>query len=152
MKQFLIAIFAAIAVLAFYVNVKQETAPDVQDTLVQEDLGAFNPAGLFTYRLSGAGISSSATSLTLTSLTLPQNDYPVQDDDLDDTFFITLEPGSTTRQEFISCTTVGANSGSSVSISGCTRGLSPITPYTASSTLQFTHAGGSAVIFSDSPG
>jgi len=115
------------------------------------DLGAVSPAGLFTYRLSGSGISSSATSFTLTSLTLPQNDYPVQDADLSDTFYLTLEPGSTDRQEFVSCTAVGTNIGASVAISGCTRGLSPITPYTASTTLRFAHSGGAAVIFSNPP-
>ena len=109
------------------------------------------PAGLFTYRLSGSGVSSSATSFTLTSLTLPQNDYPIQDSDLSDTFYLTLEPGSTDRQEFVSCTTIGTNTGSSVAISGCTRGISPVTPFTASTTLQFAHTGGTAVIFSDPP-
>lgn len=118
-----------------------------------ETLGATatKPAGLFTYRISGSGVSSSATSFTLTSLTLPQNDYPIQDSDLSDTFYLTFEPGSTDRQEFISCTTIGTNTGGSVAISGCTRGIAPITPFTASTTLQFAHSGGSAVIFSDSP-
>ena len=116
-----------------------------------QTLGTTRPAGLFTYRLSGSGISSSATSFSLTSLTLPQNDYPIQDSDLSDTFYITFEPGSTSKQEFIACTTVGTNTGGSVSISGCTRGISPISPYTASSTLQFSHSGASAVIFSDPP-
>lgn len=120
--------------------------------LKEENLGAaVKPAGLFTYRLSGSGISSSATSFTLTSLTLPQNDYAIQDSDLSDTFFVTIEPGSKTKQEFVSCTTIGSNSGGSVTISGCTRGISPITPFTSSSTLQFAHSGASAVIFSDPP-
>lgn len=116
-------------------------------------LGADNvlPAGLATYYLGGSGITSSATSFSLTSFTLPQNSYPIQDADLSDTFYLTFEPGNRTRQEFASCTTVGANTGSTVTISGCTRGLSPITPYTASSTLQFAHAGGSTIIFSNSP-
>lgn len=116
-----------------------------------ESLGATKPAALFTYRLSGAGISSSATSLSLNSLTLPQNDYAIQDSDLSSTFYMTLEPGSTDRQEIVSCTTVGTNTGSTVAISGCTRGLSPIYPYTASTTLQFAHSGGAAVVFSDPP-
>lgn len=114
-------------------------------------LGATKPAGLFPFFLGGGGLSSAATSFTLTSFTLPQNDYPIQDSDLSDTFYLTLEPGSTQRQEFISCTTVGSNTGGSVSFSGCTRGLSPIYPYTASTSLQFAHSGGSIVILSDAP-
>lgn len=121
--------------------------------LQSEDInvGATKPAGLFPYYLGGGGISSSATSFTLTSFTLPQSDYPIQDSDLSDTFYLTLEPGSTDRQEFVSCTTVGTNTGGSVTISGCTRGLLPISPYTASTSLQFSHSGGSIVILSDSP-
>lgn len=107
--------------------------------------------GGFTYRIAGSGITASASSITLTKLTLPQNDYPIQDSDLSDTFYITLEPGNKTRQEFASCTTVGANTGGNVTLSGCTRGLSPIAPYTASTTLRFSHSGASAVIFSNSP-
>ena len=104
-----------------------------------------------TYNLAGSGVSSSATSITLQSLTIPQTGQKIQDSDLSDTFYITLEPGNRTRQEISSCTTVTQNGGGTATLSGCSRGLSPITPYTASSTLAFVHAGGSQVIFSDPP-
>lgn len=119
----------------------------------EEPLGADTvlPTGIQTYTLAGTGISSTASSFTLTSLTLPQNGYPIQDSDMSDTFYITFEPGSRSRQEFASCTTVGANSGGNVTISGCTRGLSPLTPYTASTSLRFAHSGGTSVIFSNAP-
>jgi hypothetical protein len=102
------------------------------------------------YTLAGSGISSTDTSITVTSLTIPQNGYKIQDSDLSDTFFVTLEPGNTTRQEFISCTTVTQNA-NNATLSGCTRGLAPIAPYTASTTLRFSHAGGAKLIFSDPP-
>ena len=105
----------------------------------------------FAYTMSGSGVSSSATSFTLTSLTIPQNGYKIQDSDLSATFYVTIEPGNRTRQEVVSCTTVVQNAAGTATLSGCTRGLSPITPYTASSTLQFAHAGGTSVIFSDPP-
>lgn len=118
----------------------------------QEPFGASTqPAALSTFNLAGSGVSSAATSITLQSLSIPQNDYLIQDSDLSDTFYITLEPGSKVRQEIASCTTVTQNAGGTATLSGCTRGLSPITPYTASSTLKFSHAGGSQVIFSDPP-
>ena len=148
-----VLIIAAIIVMIVILGIKQKT-PEQNPSIIINDtqpLSATKPAGLFTYRLSGSGISSSASSFTLNSLTLPQNGYPVQDSDVSDTFYLTIEPGSTDRQEFVSCTTIGSNTGGSVTISGCTRGLSPITPYTASSTLQFAHSGASAVIFSDPP-
>ena len=113
--------------------------------------GSVNPIAGTTYNLSGGGVNSSATSITLNSLTIPQNDYVIQDSDLSDTFYITLEPGNRTRQEIVSCTTLTQNSGGTATLSGCTRGLSPIQPWTASSTLQFAHAGGSQLIFSDPP-
>lgn len=103
-----------------------------------------------TYTLSGSGITSSATSLTLASFTIPQNGYLIQDSDLSDIFYLTLEPGNKRRQEIISCTTVTQNA-NNATLSGCVRGLSPLTPFTASSTLQFTHGGSSQVILSDPP-
>lgn len=114
-------------------------------------LGATLPIAGATYNLSGAGITSSATSIILRSLTLPQNGYVIADGDLSGTFYITLEPGSRARQEIVSCTTVVQNSTGTATLSGCTRGLSPISPFTASTTLQFAHGGGTQVIFSDPP-
>lgn len=119
-----------------------------------EQLGGTRPtspvAGM-TYTISGSGITSSATSITLQSLTLPQTGYELTDEDFSDIFYITLEPGSTKRQEIVSCTTVVQGTGTTATLSGCIRGLLPIYPYTTSSTLQFSHAGGTQVIFSDPP-
>ncbi len=121
--------------------------------LVQKiDLGAGTlPFAGATYNLAGSGISSSVTSITLQSLTIPQTGQEIVDADLSDTFYLTLEPGNRTKQEIVSCTTVTQNSGSTATLSGCSRGLAPISPYTASTTLQFAHAGGATVIFSDPP-
>lgn len=109
------------------------------------------PLGGQTYTLAGSGISSSATSFTLTSFTIPQNGKKIQDSEMGDTFFVTFETGSRQRQEFASCTTVVQNVDNTATISGCVRGLSPVSPYTASSSLQFPHGGGTSVIFSNSP-
>lgn len=105
-----------------------------------------------TYYLSGSGAASSDTSITLSSFTIPQSSYEIADSDLSNVFYLTLEPGNRTRQEFVSCTTV-AQSGSdtTATLSGCVRGLSPISPYTASTTLRFAHAGGTSVILSNPP-
>lgn len=123
--------------------------------LQAERLGATTNAVLpiagATYALSGAGVSNTATSFTLASLTLPQTGQKLVDADFSDTFYVTLEPGNTTRQELVSCTTVVQNSAGTATLSGCSRGLSPITPYTASSSLRFSHGGGTKVIFSDPP-
>lgn len=120
--------------------------------LREDELGA-QLAALPTYSLSGSGVSSSATSFTLTSLTLPQTAQRLLATDLargGDVFYMTLEPGNRSRQEIISCTTVTQNT-TTATLGGCTRGLSPISPYTASTTLQLAHAGGTSVVFSDPP-
>jgi len=115
------------------------------------ELGATLPIAGQTYTLSGSGISSNATSITLSSLTLPQTGYKIQDSDLSTTFYITLEPGNRTKQEVVSCTTVTQNANNTATLSGCSRGLLPVTPYTASSTYAFAHGGGTSVIFSNPP-
>lgn len=120
----------------------------------QEDpgtLGATNQIAGSTYYLAGSGMSSTATSFTLTSFTIPQNSTEITDSDLSDTFYVTVEPGNRNRQEIVGCTTVVQNADDTATISGCTRGLSPIAPYTETTSLKFAHGGGSIVILSDPP-
>ena len=114
-------------------------------------LGANLPIAGTTYNLAGSGTTGSATSITLRSLTLPQTGQKLVDGDFSDLFYITLEPGNRTRQEIVACTTITQNSGGDATLSGCSRGMAPISPYTASSTLEFAHGGGTQVIFSDPP-
>lgn len=112
---------------------------------------AVTPIAGQTYTLAGSGISSTATEFDLVSFTIPQSGVKIQDAQMSETFYVTFEPGSRSRQEIASCTTVVQNSDGTATISGCTRGLSPITPYTASTSLQFAHNGGTSVIFSNPP-
>ncbi len=125
----------------------------IRDQVYQPTFGADSTLTIagFSYYLAGSGISSSASSITLTSLTFPQSGYKIQDSDLSTTFYITLEPGSRTRQEVASCTTATQNADGSATLSGCSRGLLPYSPYTASSTYAFAHGGGTTVVFSNPP-
>lgn len=161
---FTILTSVAISVGAFFgisnEGPRQEVTPEirryvsdyVERTLEKETLGSsVQPIAGVTYNLSGNGVTAAATSITLQSLTLSQTGQELVDSDFSDTFYVTLEPGHRTKQEIVSCTTVTQSAGTTAVLSGCTRGLSPITPYTASTTLAFTHAGGSTVIFSDPP-
>lgn len=119
----------------------------------QQVFGNTQPFAGNTYNLAGSGVSNSASTIVLTSLTIKQTGQPIQTSDLVGTggiFYVTLEPGSNTKQEIVGCTAVSQGT-NSASLTGCVRGLAPIFPYTASTTLQFTHAGGSSVIFSDPP-
>lgn len=103
--------------------------------------------------LYGSGISSSDTSIKLTSLVTPTGD-PIITNQLiggvSNVFYGTLEP-NTTRKETVSCTTVTQNSDNTAILSGCTRGLLFTYPYTASSSLAFSHSGGSRFVLSNSP-
>lgn len=114
-------------------------------------LGSTLPIAGNTYNLAGSGIGSTETSITLTSFTIKQTGQKILDADMSTTFYATIEPGSNTKQEIIGCTTVVQNGNNTATFSGCSRGLSPISPYTASTTLSFVHAGGSQVILSDPP-
>jgi hypothetical protein len=116
-----------------------------------EELGGTLPVAGQTYTLAGSGITASASSITLTSLTIPQTGYELQDSDFSSTFYVTVEPGNTKRQEIASCTTVTQNANNTATLSGCSRGLLPFSPYTTSSSYQFAHAGGTSLIFSDAP-
>lgn len=149
MKRISVALgILAIALLgAFVILAPSATAP-------KQTFGATNTSQLiggFPYFLAGSGISSSGTSITLTSLTLPQTGYKVLTTDLGNPFYVTIEPGSTSRQEFASCTTVVQNANNTATLSGCVRGLLPISPYTANSQYAFSHSGGTTLIFSNSP-
>lgn len=118
----------------------------------EETLGAAtSPVAGVTYTLAGSGITASATSITLQSLTIPQTGRELVDSDFSDTFYITAEPGNNKRQEIIACTTVVQNANDTATLSGCSRGMLPFSPFTASTTYAFTHAGGTAIIFSDPP-
>lgn len=152
MSDILHALGAAVVTVGLFIGSLFGYQPEPHIEYVEtEALGADTvlPISGQTYTLAGSGISSSATSFVLTSFTIPQNGKKIQDSEMSDTFYITFEPGSRARQEIASCTTVVQNADGTASFSGCVRGLSPVTPYTASTSLQFAHNGGSSVIFSN---
>lgn len=114
--------------------------------------GGFQTVGGVTYYLYGSGVGTSDTSVTLTKFRIPGNDnYKLSMTDFGDTGYLTLEPGNLTRQEFVSFTGVTQNADGTATLTGVTRGLSPVSPYTASSTLQKAHSGGSIAVISNPP-
>lgn len=123
----------------------------VSESMQGPIVGTTQPIAGTTYLLAGSGVSQTGTSITLSSFTLPQNGYKIPDSALSDTFYITLEPGSPTKQEIVSCTIDTQNANGTATFTGCTRGLSPIPDYTASTSLRFSHGGGTQVIFSNPP-
>lgn len=113
--------------------------------------GAVNFVGTLPTTLSGSGITSSATSIGVVSMTLQQTGQALSMSDFGTIGYITLEPGVSSRQEFASFTGITQNSNGSAVLTGVTRGLAPVSPYTASSTFRFSHSGGTKLIVSNSP-
>lgn len=114
-------------------------------------LGAFNPVGGLTYTLAGSGIGATDTTITLNSFKTPVSSYPLVMSDFGSVGYMTLEPGNSSRQEFISFTGITQNVDGTAALTGVTRGLSPVEPYTASSTVRRAHAGGTQASLSNSP-
>lgn len=114
-------------------------------------VGGVQPFAGTTYQLA-AGMSPSITSFTLNSFTIPQTSHEITTADIGSGAYFTIEPGNSQRQEIVLCTTVTQSpSNAQATLSGCTRGLLPFYPYTASSTYQFSHTAGSAVVASNPP-
>ena len=145
-----IAVIASVGIATLF---KSEPAPVIYELPdePEETLGAFNPVGGQNYFLFGGGVGASDTSITLTDFDTPVSGYDLSMDNFGDIGYLTLEPGSATRQEFVSFTGVTQNADDTATLTGVTRGLSPVSPYTASSTLQKAHPGGSIAVLSNPP-
>ena len=115
-----------------------------------DNLGTTNFVAGDRYRLSGSGISVSDTSITLTSFKQPDGATNLTMTDFGDIGYGTLEPG-TSKKEFISFTGVTQNANGTAALTGVTRGLMFVSPYTASTSLRQTHSGGTTFIISNSP-
>lgn len=111
----------------------------------------FSPAGGLTYRLQGS-VGTTNTALTLSSFK-NRTQIPLTMALLNTSIgYATLDPQNPTKSEFISFTGITQNSDGTAQITGITRGLADIYPFTASSTMRQTHSGQSIFILSDAPG
>ncbi len=97
------------------------------------------------YYLFGAGISSTDTTIKLQSLTIPNSlirmTMAMFGTDL--IGYATLDPEIPTREENISFTGITQNPDGTAELTGVTRGLNLISPYTQDITLRQPHIGGS---------
>lgn len=115
-----------------------------------QTLGAFNPVGGLTYRIqSSVGLADNTIRL---SSFQNRSGLPLTMTLLNTSIgYGTLDPQNPTRSEFISFTGVTQNSDGTAILTGVTRGLSDIYPFTASTTQVLSHSGQSIFILSDSP-
>ena len=96
------------------------------------------------YTLSGSGVTSSQTTIPLNSFNLPDG-TAIDSGNLATTNYGTLEPG-TSREEIISFTGL-----SGTTLTGVTRGLKFVSPYTEDSSLKSAHAGNAIFVLTNNP-
>lgn len=99
------------------------------------------------FKLAGAGITSSATTIVLQSFKTPAGTN-ILTADFGAIGYLTLDPG-TSKEEVVSFTTVTQNSDGTATLTGIVRGLGFTTPYTTVSANQLSHAGGAIVVLSN---
>jgi len=110
----------------------------------------YNPAGGKTYTL-GASISSTATTITLSSFALPVSGTLITMTVLNtDIAYGTIGP-KTSSAEFISFTGVTQNADGTATLTGVTRGLNKVSPFTANASYRLPHSGQTLFILSDAP-
>ena len=121
----------------------------IQKPAVRSLGGTFTPIQAQKFTLTGAGVTSSATSIGVNSLLLPDGVTPITMSMFGSIGYATIEPG-TSKEENISFTGITQNSNGTANLTGASRGLAFTTPYAASTTLAYSHAGGAYIIFSNS--
>jgi len=108
----------------------------------------FTPVQAQKFKLSGSGVAGGDTSITLRTMKTPDG-REITMSMLGDTGYMTLEPG-TAREEQITFTGITqSGSDDTATLTGVERGLDFVFPYSASTTLQKSHAGGSIAILTN---
>lgn len=101
-----------------------------------------------SFTLSAAGASSGATSITLQSFLLSDGVTPITTTMLGDQCYATLEPNNGTQEEAFQFTGVTQNSNGTATLTGVST-LGFVYPYTATSGLAKSHAGGVTVVLTN---
>ena len=92
------------------------------------------------HTLAGSGVTATATTIVLKSFKLPDGTTNITVSNFGAIGFGTLEPG-TTREEVISFTGVTQNGDGTADLTGVTRGLAFVAPYTTLSSNKKSHSG-----------
>lgn len=108
------------------------------------------PVGGQTYYLAGAGVTATQTTVQLTSLAtadgtkLTMSNFGTEG-------YGTLEPQSSAKVEFVHFTGITQNTNGTATLTGVTRGVGYVYPYTPALSLEHSHAGGATFIISNTP-
>ncbi len=103
-------------------------------------------------RLSGAGVSASQSTINLQSFVTPNNSLAITMTDFCNTVgYGVIDPTSSSKKELVSFTGITQSADGTAQLTGVVRGLGFTQPYTASTTLQTAHSGGSRFVISNTP-
>ncbi len=103
------------------------------------------------FYLAGSGVGTTDTSITLVSMTLPDLSTTISMTNFGSIGYATLEP-STSKEEQISFTGITQNVNGTATLTGVTRGLNFVYPYTSVSAYKKSHAGGASLVLSNTSG
>lgn len=92
------------------------------------------------FKLSGGGVTSTATTINLASFKLPDGSTNITMSDFGDVGHGVLEPG-TSREEIVTFTGVTQNGDGTATLTGVTRGVNFVDPYDEQSAYKQTHSG-----------
>lgn len=112
---------------------------------------AFSPVQGSTYVLAGAGINSSVTTITLTSFKTPDG-RSLTMGMFGTIGYASVDPNSPSKIEDITFTGITQNANGSAVLTGVSRGMDFVSPYTSSTSLAYAHAGGAYLILSNTAG
>ena len=127
-----------------YLNNKKSSPPLIA--------GSFTPVGTTQFTLSGSGVTSSASTIQLNSFLLPDGKTPISMSMLGSIGYGVIEPNNPIKIEDITFTGVTQNANGTAILTGVSRGMSFYSPYQASTTLAYSHSGGSYFILSNTAG
>lgn len=152
MKKFLAGLLLGglVAVAGFIVGVHFAAKPAPMPAAAPSFGSSFSPVEGVPYTVSKT-ILPTDTTITLSSFNTPPTSggYPLSMANFGSIGYGTIDPNNLTRIESISFTGVTENSDGSVTLTGVSRGLSFVSPYAASTTLEQTHLVGSTFILSN---
>lgn len=108
------------------------------------------PVGTTQFSLAGAGVTSTSNTITLTSFKTPDG-RAITMSNFGTVGYGALEPQTSVRLEDISFTGITQNLNGTATLTGISRGIDFVYPYAASTTLAYSHAGGSTFIITNTP-
>lgn len=109
------------------------------------------PVGASQFFLAGAGVTSSQTTVQLTSLTTPDGRL-ITMTNFGTVGYGAIDPQTTAKIEDISFTGITQNANGTATLTGVTRGLDFIYPYTSTASLKHQHSGGATFIVTNTAG